>query len=51
MVLNNHAPIVSTLAVGDIVITTADYEEQRIPVAGGVVEVKQNNIIVLADEA
>ena len=49
MVLKNHAPIVSTLAKGDIQITTKDYEEQNISVTGGVIEVKHNNIIVLAD--
>jgi F-type H+-transporting ATPase subunit epsilon len=50
MVLSNHAPIVSTLTAGDILIMTQDFEEEKISIAGGVVEVKQNNIVVLADE-
>lgn len=49
MVLNNHAPIVSTLSSGEIVITTKEFKEEKIPISGGVIEVKQNNIIVLAD--
>lgn len=49
MVLNNHAPIVSTLSSGDILITTKEFKEEKITISGGVIEVKQNNIIVLAD--
>lgn len=49
MVLNNHAPIVSTLQEGEILITTKDFEEQKIEISGGVIEVKQNKIVVLAD--
>ena len=49
MVLNNHAPIISTLTRGDIIISTQDYEEEKISISWGVIEVKQNNIIVLAD--
>ena len=49
MVLNNHAPIVSTLSKGDILITTQEYKEEKITISGGVIEVKQNKIIVLAD--
>jgi F-type H+-transporting ATPase subunit epsilon len=49
MVLINHAPIVSTLSRGDILITTHEYKEEKITIRGGVIEVKQNNIVVLAD--
>ena len=49
MVLNNHAPIVSTLSKGEILITTQEYKEEKITISGGVVEVKRNEIIVLAD--
>ena len=49
MVLQNHAPIVSTLSAGDINIVTDDFKEESISVKGGVVEVKLNHVIVLAD--
>lgn len=49
MVLNNHAPIVSTLQEGEIVFTTKEFKEEKIAIIGGVIEVKQNNIVVLAD--
>ena len=51
MVLKNHAPIVSTLTKGDILISAQHNKEEKISISGGVVEVKQNNIIVLADVA
>ncbi|HBH47110.1 MAG TPA: ATP synthase F1 subunit epsilon [Bacteroidales bacterium] len=49
MVLNNHAPIISTLSRGTILITTQDFVEEEISILGGVVEVKHNTIIVLVD--
>lgn len=49
MVLKNHAPIISTLSKGTIIIETKDYKEEKISVSGGVIEVKNNLIIVLAD--
>ena len=45
---DNHAPIVSTLKKGDITIK-AKGSEQHFSVNGGVVEVNQNKIIVLAE--
>ncbi|GAB3564244.1 hypothetical protein GCM10027578_09370 [Spirosoma luteolum] len=47
-VLNNHAPLVSTLARGPIVIQSAT-GQQTFTVDGGVVEVLQNNVLVLAE--
>jgi F-type H+-transporting ATPase subunit epsilon len=48
-VLNNHAPIVSALAKGAISFAGTE-GKQSIQVAGGVVEVKQNTIVVLAEK-
>lgn len=48
-VLTNHAPIVSALANGLVSFTTAE-GKQSIRVEGGVVEVKQNTIVVLAEK-
>jgi F-type H+-transporting ATPase subunit epsilon len=49
MVLKNHAPIVSTLTKGTVSITTHEYKEENIIIKGGVIEVKNNTIVVLAD--
>ena len=47
-VLNNHAPLISTLENGRIRVTSAA-GNQFFNVDGGVVEVLQNKIIVLAE--
>lgn len=47
-ILNNHAPIVSTLKAGNVKITDADNTIQQFEIKGGVVEVSKNNITVLA---
>ena len=47
-VLNDHAPLVSTLAQGPIVVQTAG-GQQTFTVDGGVVEVLQNRVLVLAE--
>ncbi|MFZ4862079.1 ATP synthase F1 subunit epsilon [Sphingobacterium sp. Mn56C] len=47
-ILNDHAAIVSTLEDGKLIIKNNN-EEQVIIIKGGVVEVKDNNIIVLAE--
>ena len=48
-VLNNHAPLVSTLAKGMIVFRDKEEYEQEVIVDGGVVEVLNNRVIVLAE--
>jgi len=47
-VLTNHAPIISTLDKGVITIKGKE-GEQKVTVDGGVVEVLNNTIIVLAE--
>lgn len=47
-VLNDHAPLVSTLAQGPIVVQTVA-GQQTFTVDGGVVEVLQNKVLVLAE--
>lgn len=49
-VLNNHAPLIGALGQGNIRIRTAT-GEQRITIDGGVVEVLNNKITVLAESA
>ncbi|MBX9853486.1 MAG: ATP synthase F1 subunit epsilon [Cytophagaceae bacterium] len=47
-VLNNHAPIISTLAKGNVKVKSAG-TEKNIMIDGGLVEVLNNKIIVLAE--
>jgi F-type H+-transporting ATPase subunit epsilon len=47
-VLNNHAPIVSTLEAGKVVLKSNNIKKE-IQILGGVVEVHKNKIIVLAE--
>ena len=46
-VLNNHAPMVTSLKEGKIKINL-DKEEKFFDINGGVVEVLKNNVIILA---
>ena len=47
-ILNNHAPIISTLLNGNVKVKTAS-GIQNFNVNGGVVEVLKNKIVVLAE--
>ena len=48
-VLNDHAPLVSTLGLGSIVVEEAGAKKQSFSIDGGVVEVLNNNVLVLAE--
>lgn len=48
-VLKDHAPIVSTLDNGPVVMVDMDGNESIYDINGGVIEVKANRIILLAD--
>ena len=48
-ILHNHAPIISTLDKGPVKYIPIGREEELLSIEGGVVEVKKNNIIILAD--
>ena len=48
-ILNNHAPIISTLSKGDINIIDTKNKKQNFSINGGVIEMQKNKIIVLAD--
>ena len=50
-VLKDHAPIVSTLDSGPVILVDMDGKETIIEIDGGVIEVKANKIILLADSA
>lgn len=46
-VLKNHAPLISTLEKGEIKVIDINDDIQRFDIAEGVVEVRENKIIVL----
>ena len=48
-VLKDHAPIVSTLDNGPVIIHDKEGNEVIFEINGGVIEVKANRIILLAD--
>jgi F-type H+-transporting ATPase subunit epsilon len=48
-VLKDHAPIISTLESGKVIVRSAGSQAETFNIKGGVVEVIQNKVIVLAD--
>ena len=50
-ILNNHAPIISTLDKGTIKVVDKNGKEIIFEVDGGVIENKANKIIVLVESA
>ena len=48
-ILNNHAPIISTLTKGEIIVLNIKNEKEKFNINGGVIEIQNNKIIVLAD--
>jgi len=48
-VLKDHAPIISTLEKGSVILVDAEGKETKIEINGGVIELKANKIILLAD--
>lgn len=45
-VQEHHAPLISSLSKGDIFYIVEDGSENRMNIAGGIVEVRDNNVIV-----
>lgn len=50
-ILNNHAPIVSSLDEGTVKIVDTKEKSVYYTISGGVVECRSNNIVVLTDSA
>lgn len=48
-VLKDHAPIVSTLENGPVILVDQAGTESKFQINGGVIEVKANKIILLAE--
>ena len=49
-ILANHATLISTLGLGDIRYNQEKKQEQVLTVNGGVVEVLNNKVVVLAEK-
>ena len=49
-ILKNHAAIVSTLTKGEIIITKENTEKGNFNIKGGVIEMQENKIVILANE-
>lgn len=50
-VLYNHAPLLSSLQVGEVKYTDANGRDIRYATSGGFVEVKENHVVLLAETA
>lgn len=48
-VLRNHAAIISTLAAGKIKVVDPEGQKTFFDIKGGVIDVNNNNIVVLAE--
>ena len=48
-VLNNHAPIISTLTKGHVRVIDRNNKTEFYKINGGVIEMQNNKIIILAD--
>ena len=50
-ILNNHAPIISTLEAGTVKVQDTSGKEQFFKINGGVVEQLSNKLVVLVESA
>lgn len=50
-IMRSHAPLLTTLDVGEIVLHRKDKENEFIAVSGGIAEVRPNKVTILADTA
>ena len=48
-VLNNHAPIISTLKSGNIRVIDSKEDVENFKINGGVIELQNNKVIILVD--
>ncbi|MBM3447877.1 MAG: ATP synthase F1 subunit epsilon [Bacteroidota bacterium] len=48
-ILNNHAPLISSLKKGEVRVKDAQGKEQSFSINGGTAEVLNNKVIVLAE--
>lgn len=48
-ILKDHAPLISSLKKGNIRMIDNDGKEMVLPINGGVIECRNNNIVILTD--
>jgi F-type H+-transporting ATPase subunit epsilon len=48
-ILKGHAPLIAALSEGKLELTTQDGQDDEFEVKGGVVEVKNDNVMVLSE--
>ena len=48
-ILAEHTPLISQLKEGDIIIQSEGGMEKKIPIAGGVIEVKETEVVILVN--
>ncbi|MDA1337556.1 MAG: hypothetical protein O3C23_02210 [bacterium] len=48
-ILAEHTPLISQLKEGNLLITTEDGKVQKLPILGGVLEVKETEVVILAN--
>jgi F-type H+-transporting ATPase subunit epsilon len=48
-IMNNHAPLISVLKKGDVKVVIKDENPNFFPINGGVIEVLNNKVLVLAE--
>lgn len=48
-IMHKHAPVISIIGKGQVKVITQSDEKQYFEIEGGVVEMKNNNIILLAE--
>ena len=48
-ILDYHAPLITTLKTGNILLRKEDNSEENIEVNGGVLEVLKNKVMILAE--
>lgn len=48
-ILAGHTPLVSQLREGDVFIRKEDGKEQKLPISGGVLEVKEKKVVALVN--
>jgi F-type H+-transporting ATPase subunit epsilon len=48
-IMNNHAPLISVLKKGNVKVVIKDKENQFFEINGGVIEVLNNKVLILAE--
>jgi len=48
-ILAEHTPLISQLKAGDVIIHKEDGTEQKLPITGGVLEVKEQEVVILVN--